>query len=56
MNPASRSLCTSSPIARCLSSLKRRRRCLTGLEFGWISREYSVTSLGMTGMSEGLHA
>ena len=29
---------------------------MTGLEFGRISREYSATSLGMPGISEGLHA
>ena len=56
MNPASKSLCTSSPIARRLSSSKCRKCCLTVLEFGRISRECSATSLGMPGMSEGLHA
>src|SRR6185503_8930936 len=47
MNPATRNFCNSSPIAR---------RCFTGLELGQISRECSATSLGMPGMSEGLHA
>jgi len=56
MNPAARSFYSSSPIARRLSSSKRRRRCFTGLELRQISRECSATSLGMPGMSEGLHA
>src|SRR6185437_12064277 len=56
MNPAARNFCSSSPIARRLSSSKHRRRCFTGLELGQMSRECSATSLGMPDMSEGLHA
>jgi hypothetical protein len=38
-----------------LSSLKRRKRFFTGLEPARISKACSVTSLGMPGISEGLH-
>src|SRR6185437_7509366 len=54
MNPAASSFCNSSPIARCLSSSKRRRRCFTSLELGRTSRECPATSLGMPGISKGL--
>jgi hypothetical protein len=56
MNPASNSLCISSPMTLRFSSSKRRKRCFTGLEPAQISKVCSVTSLGMTGISEGLHA
>jgi hypothetical protein len=46
----------SSSIALCFSSSKRCSHCLTYLELAWISKECSVTSLRMPGMSEGLHA
>ena len=56
MNPAASSLWISSPMAQRFSSSNRRRRCFTGLEPARISKECSATSLGMPGMSEGLHA
>jgi hypothetical protein len=56
MNPAAISLWTSSPMALCFSSSKRHRCCLTGQAPAQMSSECSVTSLGMPGMSEGLHA
>ena len=54
--PAAKSRATSSPIALRLSSLKRRRNCLTGLNFGSILRVCSASSLSTPGMSEGFHA
>ena len=45
-----------SPIALRLSSLKRRRNCLTGLNLGSMLRVCSVSSLGTPGMSKGFHA
>ena len=56
MNPATNNLEIYSPITLRLSSLKRRRRCFTGLEPGVMFRACSATSLGMPGMSEGFHA
>ena len=56
MNPAIKSLWISSPMILRFSSSKRRNRCFTGLEPARISKECSATSLGMPGMSEGLHA
>ena len=56
MNLAAKSRATSSPIALRLSSLNRRRNCLTGLNFGSILRVCSASSLGTPGMSEGFHA
>jgi hypothetical protein len=56
MNPAAISLWTSSPMALRFSSSKRRRCCFTGQASARISSECSTTSLGMPGMSEGLHA
>ena len=38
------------------SSSNQRRRCFTGLEPTRMSKACSATSLGMLGMSEGLHA
>jgi hypothetical protein len=38
-----------------LSSSNRRRGCLTGRALARMSSECSATSLGMPGMSEGLH-
>jgi hypothetical protein len=56
MNPATISLWTSSPMALRFSSSKRRRCCFTGRAPARMSSECSATSLGMPGMSEGLHA
>ena len=56
MNPVANSFAISSPMALHFSSLKRRRRCFTGLEPGWIFKVCSATSLGMPGISEGFHA
>jgi hypothetical protein len=56
MNPAAISLWISSPIALCFSSSNRRRGCLMSQAPTRISSECSATSLGMPGMSEGLHA
>ena len=56
MNPAAKSFCTSSPMALRFSSSNRRRRYFTGLEPARTSKACSATSLGMLGMSEGLHA
>ena len=56
MNPAAKSFYTSSLMALRFSSSNRRRRCFTGLEPAWTSKACSATSLGMPGMSEGLHA
>ena len=56
MNPAVKSLWISSPMILRFSSSKRRSSCFTGLEPARISKECSATSLGMPGMSEGLHA
>jgi hypothetical protein len=56
MDFAAISLWISSPIALCFSSLNRRRDYLTGRAPARISSECSATSLGMSGMSEGLHA
>jgi hypothetical protein len=50
------SLRISSPIALRFSSSNRRRGYLTGRAPARISSECSATSLGMSGMSEGLHA
>jgi hypothetical protein len=56
MNPAVSSLWISSPMALRFSSSKRRRVCFTGRAPALMSSECSATSLGMPGMSEGLHA
>jgi hypothetical protein len=56
MNPAAISLWISSPMALRFSSSNRRRGCFTGRAPARISSECSATSLGMPGMSEGLHA
>ena len=56
MNPTTNSFAISSPMALRFSSSKRRRRCFTGLEPGWIFKVCSATSLGMPGISEGFHA
>jgi hypothetical protein len=56
MNPAAINFWISSPMALCFSSSKRRRGCLTGRAPARMSSECSATSLGMPGMSEGLHA
>jgi hypothetical protein len=56
MNPVAISLWTSSPMALRFSSSKRRRDCFTGRAPARMSSECSATSLGMPGMSEGLHA
>jgi len=56
MNPAANSFAISSPMALRFSSSKRRRRCFTSLESGWIFKACSATSLGMPGISEGFHA
>jgi hypothetical protein len=56
MNPAAISLWISLPMALRFSSSKRRRGCFTGRAPARISSECSATSLGMPGMSEGLHA
>jgi hypothetical protein len=56
MNPATISLWTYSPMALRFSSSKRRRCCFTGRAPARMSNECSATSLGMSGMSEGLHA
>jgi hypothetical protein len=56
MNPAAISLWISSPIALRFSLSNRRRGCFTGRALARISSECSATSLGMPGMSEGLHA
>jgi hypothetical protein len=56
MNPAAISLWISSPMALRFSSSKRRRDCFMGRAPARISSECSVTSLGMPGMFEGLHA
>ena len=56
MNPATISLWISSPMAMRFSSSNRRRGCFTGQAPARISNECSATSLGMPGMSEGLHA
>ena len=45
MNPAAKSLWTSSLMILCFSWLKRRRRCFTGLESARISKECSATSV-----------
>ena len=55
MNPAAKSFAISSSMALHFSSSKQHRRCFTGLEPGLIFKACSVTSLGMPGMSEGLH-
>jgi hypothetical protein len=55
MNPAAISLWISSPMALLFSSSNRRRGCLTGQAPARMSSECSATSLGMPGMSEGLH-
>jgi hypothetical protein len=55
MNLAAIGLWTSSSMALCFSSSKRRRCCFTGRAPAQMSSECSVTSLGMPGMSEGLH-
>src|SRR4051812_3204953 len=56
INLATKSLTTSSPIVLRLSSLNRRRNCLTGLYLGSTLRVCSTSSLGTPGMSEGFHA
>jgi hypothetical protein len=56
MNPATISLWTSSAMALRFSSSKRRRCCFMGRAPARMSSECSATSLGMPGMSEGLHA
>src|SRR5688572_25228735 len=56
MNPAAISLWISSPMALRFSSSNRRRGCFTGRAPARISSECSAISLGMPGMSEGLHA
>ena len=56
MNPAARSRAISYPIAFLLSSLTRRRNCLTDFSFGSVFRWCSASSLGTPGMSEGFHA
>jgi hypothetical protein len=56
MNPAAISLWTSSPMALRFSSSKRRRGCFTGRAPAQMSSDCLATSLGMPGMSEGLHA
>ena len=55
MNLATKSFAISSPMALRFSSSKRRKRCFTSLESGWIFKACSVTSLGMPGISEGFH-
>jgi hypothetical protein len=50
------SLWISLPMALRFSSSKWRRCCFTGRAPARISSECSATSLGMPGMSEGLHA
>jgi hypothetical protein len=56
MNPAAISLWISSPMALRFSSSNQRRGCLMGRAPARMSSECSATSLGMSGMSEGLHA
>ena len=56
MNPTAKSFVISSPMALRFSSLKRCRRCFTGLDPGPIFKACSTTSLGMPGMSKGFHA
>jgi hypothetical protein len=56
MNPAAISLWISSPMALHFSSSNRRRGCFMGRAPARISSECSATSLGMPGMSKGLHA
>jgi hypothetical protein len=56
MNRAAISLWISSPMALRFSSSKWHRSCFTGRAPARISSECSATSLGMMGMSEGLHA
>jgi hypothetical protein len=55
MNLVAKSLWISSPMFLCVSLSNQGRCCLTGLELARISKECSATSLGMLGMSEGLH-
>ena len=56
MNPAADSFAISSPMALRFSSSKRRRRCFTGLEPGWIFKVCSMTSHRMNGIFRGFHA
>jgi hypothetical protein len=56
MNPTTRSLAISSPMAFYLSLSKQWRRCLIGLDSGKILRLRSVTYIRIPGMSEGFHA
>jgi len=56
MNPATRSLAISSPMALCLSSSKRCRCYLVGFEPEIRHNACSMTSHGIPGMSEGCHA
>jgi hypothetical protein len=56
MNPAAISLWISPPMALRFSSSKRRRGYFMGRAPARISSECSATSLGMPGISEGLHA
>jgi hypothetical protein len=54
--PAAKSFAISSPMAVHFSSLKRHRCCLIGLEPDLIFKACWATSLGMLGMSGGIHA
>ena len=54
--PGHQKLCDLLADALRFPTLKRRRRCFTGLEPGLIFKVCSVTSLRMPGMSEGFHA
>jgi hypothetical protein len=56
MNPAAISSWSSSLMALRFSSSNQRRGCLTGRAPARMSNECYATSLGMPGMSEGLHA
>ena len=56
MNPASKSLASSSPISCLLGSENRRRACLTGLNPFRIFRLCSASLRGIPGMSEGCQA
>jgi hypothetical protein len=56
MKPAARSQLTSSPIARCLSVLKRQSDCFIGQTLGSKYNLCSTSSLGTPGMSDGFHA
>ena len=56
INPASKNLASSSPIAYLLGSENCRRACLTGLNPFWIFRLCSASLHGIPGISEGCQA